>query len=163
VIRKAIIQDIKPIYKLLSHYGEQGSLLSRPLVELYEHLRDFFVVEGSSPKSPIIGVCALGICWEDLAEIRSLAVAQDQQGKNYGSQLVEICLQEALALGLKRVFTLTYEPDFFSKLGFKEIEKSTLPHKIWADCIRCAKFPDCDEIAMMIEPSNRRENSVVEV
>ena len=129
-------------------------------MELYEHLRDFFVVEGSSPKSPIVGVCALGICWEDLAEIRSLAVAQDHQGKNYGSQLVEICLQEALSLGLKRVFTLTYEPDFFSKLGFKEIEKSTLPHKIWADCIRCAKFPDCDEIAMMIEPSNRRENTV---
>jgi amino-acid N-acetyltransferase len=160
VIRKATIQDIKTIYKLLSHYGDQGSLLSRPLVELYEHLRDFFVVEGSSPKSPIVGVCALGICWEDLAEIRSLAVAQDHQGKNYGSQLVEICLQEALSLGLKRVFTLTYEPDFFSKLGFKEIEKSTLPHKIWADCIRCAKFPDCDEIAMMIEPSNRRENTV---
>ena len=160
MIRKAIIQDIKPIHKLLSHYGEQGSLLSRPLVELYEHLRDFFVVEGSNPKSPIIGVCALGICWEDLAEIRSLAVIPDQQGKNYGSQLVEICLQEALSLGLKRVFTLTYEPDFFSKLGFKEIEKSTLPHKIWADCIRCAKFPDCDEIAMMIEPSNRRENTV---
>jgi amino-acid N-acetyltransferase len=160
VIRKAIIQDIKTIYKLLSHYGDQGSLLSRPLVELYEHLRDFFVVEGSSPKSPIVGVCALGICWEDLAEIRSLAVAQDHQGKNYGSQLVEICLQEALSLGLKRVFTLTYEPDFFSKLGFKEIEKSTLPHKIWADCIRCAKFPDCDEIAMVIEPSNRRENTV---
>ena len=160
MIRKAIIQDIKTIYKLLSHYGDQGSLLSRPLVELYEHLRDFFVVEGSSPKSPIVGVCALGICWEDLAEIRSLAVVQDQQGKNYGSQLVEICLQEALSLGLKRVFTLTYEPDFFSKLGFKEIEKSTLPHKIWADCIRCAKFPDCDEIAMVIEPSNRRENTV---
>ena len=160
MIRKATIQDIKTIYKLLSHYGDQGSLLSRPLVELYEHLRDFFVVEGSSPKSPIVGVCALGICWEDLAEIRSLAVAQDHQGKNYGSQLVEICLQEALSLGLKRVFTLTYEPDFFSKLGFKEIEKSTLPHKIWADCIRCAKFPDCDEIAMMIEPSNRRENTV---
>ena len=160
MIRKAIIQDIKPIHKLLSHYGEQGSLLSRPLVELYEHLRDFFIVEGRNPKSPIVGVCALGICWEDLAEIRSLAVVQDQQGKNYGSQLVEICLQEALSLGLKRVFTLTYEPDFFSKLGFKEIEKSTLPHKIWADCIRCAKFPDCDEIAMMIEPSNRRENTV---
>ena len=160
MIRKAITQDIKTIYKLLSHYGDQGSLLSRPLAELYEHLRDFFVVEGSSPKSPIVGVCALGICWEDLAEIRSLAVAQDHQGKNYGSQLVEICLQEALSLGLKRVFTLTYEPDFFSKLGFKEIEKSTLPHKIWADCIRCAKFPDCDEIAMVIEPSNRRENTV---
>ena len=84
MIRKAIIQDIKPIHKLLSHYGEQGSLLSRPLVELYEHLRDFFVVEGNDPKSPIVGVCALGICWEDLAEIRSLAVAEDQKGRIMG-------------------------------------------------------------------------------
>ena len=155
MIRKAIIQDVKTIHQLLSHYGEQGSLLSRPLVELYEHLRDFFVVEDSNPTNPIVGVCALGICWEDLAEIRSLAVAQDQQGKHYGSQLVETCLKEAQSLGIKRVFTLTYEPDFFSKLGFKEIEKSTLPHKIWADCIRCSKFPDCDEIAMMIDLSKR--------
>lgn len=153
MIRKAIIQDIKPIHNLLSHYGEQGDLLSRPLIELYEHLRDFFVVEGNNPKHPIVGVCALGICWEDLAEIRSLAVVQDQHGKRYGSQLVETCLKEAWSLGLKRVFTLTYKPDFFSKMGFKEIEKSSLPHKIWADCIRCSKFPDCDETAMMIDLS----------
>jgi len=156
VIRKAKIQDVRPIHKLLSDYGEQGLLLPRPLIELYEHIRDFYVVEGDNPTRPILGVCALGICWEDLAEIRSLAVAQDQQGMRLGSHLVEVCLEEAISLGLKRVFTLTYRPDFFSSLGFKEVEKSTLPHKIWADCIKCSKFPDCDEIAMMIDLSNGR-------
>lgn len=155
MIRKAIIQDVKPIHKLLSDYGEQGLLLPRPLMELYEHLRDFRVAEGDNPKRSIVGVCALGICWEDLAEIRSLAVAQDQQGMRLGSQLVKICLEEAVSLGLKRVFTLTYTPDFFFTLGFKEVEKSTLPHKIWADCMKCVKFPDCDETAMMIEVSDR--------
>ena len=156
MIRKAIIQDIKPIHKLLSYYGEQGLLLPRPLIELYEHLRDFYVAESNNPTHPVVGVCALGICWEDLAEIRSLAIARDQQGMRLGSQLVEICLKEAVSLGLKRVFTLTYTPEFFSTLGFKEVEKSTLPHKIWADCIKCAKFPDCDETAMMIDMSNGR-------
>lgn len=154
MIRKAIIQDVKPIHKLLIDYGEQGLLLPRPLMELYEHLRDFHVAEGDNQKRSIIGVCALGICWEDLAEIRSLAVAQDQQGMRLGSQLVKICLEEAVSLGLKRVFTLTYTPDFFFTLGFKEVEKSTLPHKIWADCMKCVKFPDCDETAMMIEVSD---------
>ena len=158
MIRKAIIEDVKTIHKLLNDYGQQGLLLPRPIIELYEHLRDFFVVEGSDPKGPIIGVCALGLCWEDLAEIRSLAVAQEEQRKKLGSQLVKVCLDEASALGIKRVFTLTYNPGFFSQLGFKEVEKSTLPHKIWADCLKCTKFPDCDEIAMMIELSKTKRS-----
>lgn len=155
MIRKAIIGDVKTIQKLLNDYGQQGLLLPRPLVELYEHLRDFYVVEGSGPKDPIVGVCALGLCWEDLAEIRSLAIAQEQQRKKLGSQLVKVCLDEASTLGIKRVFTLTYNPEFFSQLGFKEVEKSILPHKIWADCMKCTKFPDCDEIAMVIEVSKQ--------
>ena len=150
MIRKAIIQDIKPIHKLLSQYADQGLLLPRSLSELYDHLRDLFVVEDNQQWNSIIGVSALGICWEDLAEIRSLAIAEDQQRKGLGSQLVETCLEEAGSLGLKRVFALSYVPDFFSRLGFKEVEKSVLPHKIWGDCLRCPKFPDCDETAMMM-------------
>ncbi len=151
MIRKALIQDVKPIHRLLSYYADQGLLLPRSLSELYDHLRDHFVVEDKSSQHAIIGVSALGICWEDLAEIRSLAIAKDEQGKGLGSQLVETCLEEARSLGLKRVFTLSYVPDFFSKLGFKEVEKSILPHKIWGDCLKCPKFPDCDETAMMID------------
>jgi amino-acid N-acetyltransferase len=151
MIRKAVIQDVKIIHGLLAYYADQGLLLPRPLSELYDHLRDFFVVEDNRTKDNVLGVCALGICWEDLAEIRSLAIVEDQKGKGLGSYLVETCVKEAASLGIKRVFTLTYVQDFFSKLGFKEVQKSTLPHKVWADCLKCARFPDCDEIAMMIE------------
>ena len=150
MIRKAVIGDIKPIHKLLGYYGDRGLLLPRSLSELYDHLRDFFVVEENRQESTILGVCALGICWENMAEIKSLAVAEDQQGKKLGLQLVETCLKEASAIGLKKVFTLTYTTGFFSKLGFKEVEKSVLPHKVWADCLKCPKFPDCDEVAMLI-------------
>ena len=151
MIRKALIRDVKPIRGLLSYYADQGLLLPRSLSELYDHLRDHFVIEEKGSQNSIIGVSALGICWEDLAEIRSLAIAQDAQGRGLGSQMVETCLQEARSLGLKKVFTLSYVPDFFSKLDFEEVEKSVLPHKIWGDCLKCPKFPDCDETAMMID------------
>ena len=151
MIRKAVIQDIKTIHKLLSTYAAQGLLLPRPLGELYDHLRDYIVMEDNNPEHTVVGVCALGICWEDLAEIRSLAIVEDRQGKGFGSQLVEACLEEARSFGIKKVFTLTTVPDFFLTLDFKEVEKSILPHKIWADCLKCPKFPDCDETAMMIE------------
>jgi amino-acid N-acetyltransferase len=151
MIRKALIRDVKPIHALLSYYADQGLLLPRSLSELYDHLKDHFVMEEKGSENSLIGVSALGICWEDLAEIRSLAIAQDAQGRGLGSQMVETCLQEARSLGLKKVFTLSYVPGFFSKLGFKEVEKSVLPHKIWGDCLKCPKFPDCDETAMMID------------
>lgn len=151
MIRKAVIQDIIPIHRLLGYYADQGLLLPRALSELYDHLRDFFVIEDKSQADSIVAVGALGICWEDLAEIRSLAVAEDQQGKSFGSQLVEAGLKEANSLGLKKIFALTYIPGFFSRFGFKEVEKSVLPHKIWADCLKCPKFPNCDEKAVLIE------------
>jgi len=151
VIRKAFTRDVKPIHILLGYYADKGLLLPRSLSEIYDHLRDFYIVEGDRQEHTIVGVCALGICWEDLAEIRSLAIAKDHQGKGFGSQLVEICLKEATSLGLKQVFTLSYIPDFFSRLGFEQVEKSKLPHKIWADCLKCVKFPDCDETAMVTE------------
>ena len=151
MIRKAVIQDIKPIHRLLGYYADQGLLLPRALSELYDHLRDFFVIADKSQGDSLVAVCALGICWEDLAEIRSLAVAENRQGNRFGTQLVEAGLKEAKSLGLKRVFALTYIPGFFSRFGFKEVEKSVLPHKIWADCLKCPKFPDCDERAVLIE------------
>ncbi|MGD2126034.1 MAG: N-acetyltransferase [Desulfobacteraceae bacterium] len=151
MIRKAVIEDTKTIHKILSYYGTQGLLLPRPLSELYEHLRDFFVLVENARDARILGVCALGISWEDLAEVRSLAIVEGQQGKRYGSKLVEACLEEARTLGVKRVFALTYLEDFFSKIGFRVTEKSVLPQKIWADCLRCLKFPDCDETAMILE------------
>ncbi|MFH1349781.1 MAG: N-acetyltransferase [Pseudomonadota bacterium] len=151
MIRKAVISDIKIIHKLLSFYGSQGLLLPRSLSELYDHLRDYWVMDQERSNLPIIGVSALGICWEDLAEIRSLAVSKEHHGKKMGTLLVETCLEEAKDLGLRKVFTLSYVPEFFSRFGFKEVDKSVLPHKIWADCLKCSKFPDCDETAMIME------------
>ena len=151
MIRKAVIGDVTFIHRILSDYAYNGLLLPRPLSELYDHLRDHYVVENDQKGGSLIGVSALAISWEDLAEIRSLAVSKDHQGKGLGSRLVETCLEEAHVLGLKRVFALSYVPGFFIKMGFKEVEKSVLPHKIWADCLRCPKFPDCDETALMIQ------------
>ena len=150
-IRKAVIADIGSIHQILNEYAKEGLLLPRALSELYDHLRDFFVMEDDHQANTIIGTCALGICWEDLAEIRSLAVSRDQHGKKLGTALVRACLQEAHSLGLKRIFTLTYVPEFFATMGFVEVEKSELPHKVWADCLKCPKFPDCDETAMLLE------------
>lgn len=150
-IRKAVINDVHSIHDILNHYAEDNLMLPRSLSALYDHLRDYVVLVEDSQGHQIMGVCGLGICWEDLAEIRSLAVIEGQQGRGAGTRLVEKCLEEARDLGLKRVFVLTYVPEFFNKIGFKEVEKSALPHKIWADCLNCPKFPDCDETALMID------------
>lgn len=149
VIRKARAEDIEAVHKILNRYAQQELLLPRSLSELYDHLRDYFVLD-TEDSAEVQGVCGLGICWKDLAEIESLAVSESAQGQGFGRELVQECLDEARSLGLKKVFTLTYIPDFFVKLGFGEIDKAILPHKIWADCLKCPKFPDCDEIAMML-------------
>ena len=151
MLRKAVIKEVRQIHNLLNYYAGKGLLLPRSLSELYEHLRDYYVIEDENNNGYIIAVCALGLCWEDLAEIRSLAVREEFQGKDLGSRMVETCIEEARTLGFSKVFTLTYVPDFFKKLGFKEVDKSTLPHKVWADCLKCPKFPDCDETAMIKE------------
>jgi amino-acid N-acetyltransferase len=148
MIRKALIPDVREMHKLLLGYARDGLLLSRSLAELYESLRDFYVYEVDGK---VVGTAALNICWEDLAELRSLAVHPDFNGRGVGRELVMACLDEARRLGLRKVFALTYKQVFFEKLGFTVIEKSLLPHKIWGDCMKCAKFPDCDEIALSIE------------
>ena len=148
MIRKATIQDVKPIHGLLQAYGKKEELLARPLSELYDHIRDFSVYVDQHNQQ-LIGCCALQFCWEDLAEIRSLAVLPEHIGKNIGRILTETVLEEAKSFDVKKVFTLTYKPDFFKKFGFIQIERSDLPLKIWGDCMICVKFPDCDEIAMM--------------
>ncbi len=141
------------IYALLSHFSDHGVLLGRSLSSLYDHVRDFKVVEiagGDCRKSgELAGVAALHVCWDDLAEIRSLAVADEFQGRGIGGRLLRHCLKDVSILGIKRVFCLTYQPDFFAKLGFADIDKDKLPHKVWSDCLQCPKFPDCNEVALI--------------
>jgi amino-acid N-acetyltransferase len=150
MIRKAIMRDVKPIQKLLEHYASQGLLLPRSLSELYGFLRDYYVYLPDDAEEPC-GACALHLCWEDLAEIKSLAVYEDCARSGIGSQLVEACVSEAITLGLYKIFALTYRVDFFKRLGFKVVDKSLLPHKIWSDCLKCVKFPECDEVAVLLE------------
>ena len=148
MLRKAQIKDVKEIQKLLIAFASKGDMLSRSLSELYESLRDFYVYEDDDI---ILGTTALHIVWEDLAEVRSVAVVEDAGRKGIGSQLVEACIKEARELGLRRIFCLTYKPEFFGKFGFRLVDKSELPHKVWGDCIKCVKFPDCDENAMILD------------
>jgi amino-acid N-acetyltransferase len=146
MIRKAVMSDAKSIQTVVNSYAKGGEMLSLSLNEIYEKILEFVVWE---EEGEIIGCCALHPTWEDLAEIRSVAVRPDAKMKGVGKALVERCLETACVLGISRVFLLTYVPEFFRKLGFSEVEKEQLPKKIWSDCLKCAKFPDCDEIAMM--------------
>lgn len=148
ILRKAKIQDIKEIYNLVNHFAQKGEMLPRSQSELYENMRDFFVAEEDGR---VIGCCALHILWDDLAEVKSLAVEESNQGKGIGRILVKACLDEARELGIKRVFALTFKPGFFEKLGFKRIDKEDLPRKVWGECIKCPFFPDCKEEAVIFE------------
>ena len=149
MIRRARQQDVRFIHGLLAKYGGEGLLLARPLTEIYESLRDFVMAEDD--QGNLVGVCALHLCWEDLCEIRSLAVLPEYRGQGWGIRLAEACLSEAVTLGFNKVFALTYRPEFFARLGFRQVDKQMLPNKIWADCVKCVKFPDCDETAMLLE------------
>jgi amino-acid N-acetyltransferase len=147
VIRKAVIGDVAEMQKLINYFADRGDLLPRSLNQLYESVRDFFVAEQDGR---IVGTCALAVNWGDLAEVKGLVVSEDVQGQGLGRLLVEKCIEDARALGISRVFALTYRPDFFTdKLGFRQIDKSELPQKVWTECINCVKFPDCGEVAVM--------------
>lgn len=148
VIRKGSIKDVKKIQKLINVYANKDEMLPRSLNELYENIRDFFVFEQNGN---IVGCCALHVCWQDLGEIKCLAVAKSRQRKGIGRRLLTACLEDAKKLNLKKVFALTYKPLYFKKFGFEEIDKAHLPHKIWTECIKCVKFPDCNEVALAME------------
>lgn len=144
-IRKAKISDIKAIHRIINESAKRQEMLPRSLSNLYEHVRDFIVFGDESLK----GLCALHVCWEEMAEIRSLVVDKQYRMRGIGDSLIKQALKEARSLGIKKVFALTYAPDFFERFGFTEIDKTELPHKIWGDCLNCPKFPDCDETAVL--------------
>lgn len=145
-VEKARIGDVAEMHQLINFFADRNEMLPRPLSEIYENIRDYFVVRETGR---VIGCAALHINWEDLAEIKSLAVSEDSQRLGIGEQLIEACLKEAKELGIATVFCLTYKPVFFEKCGFTQEDKMKLPHKIWNECYRCPKFPNCDEIALV--------------
>ncbi|MBN2099595.1 MAG: N-acetyltransferase [Dehalococcoidia bacterium] len=145
-VDKAKMADVPQIHKLANHFAQKGLMLPRALSEIYENIRDFFVIREDGK---VVGCGALHVYWADLAEVRSVAVAEEKQNQRLGAKLIEACINEAEELGIPQVFCLTYKGSFFERQGFNRVEKAELPHKIWAECYRCPKFPDCDEVAMM--------------
>lgn len=145
-VEKAKIQDVPQIHRLINYFADRGEMLARPLSEIYENIRDYFVIKQGEQ---VIACAALHVCWSDLAEIKSVAVAEDSQQQGIGAQLVEACLKEAKILGIPTVFCLTYRPAFFEKFGLSQVDKMELPRKVWTECYRCPKFPDCDEVALI--------------
>jgi len=147
IYRKARIDDVECIHRLLTLYANEGLLLARSRAKLYEGIREFSVAEQDGE---IIGTGSLHIMWKDLAEIRSLAVSPTHTRQGIGKKLVNIFLEEAKNLCIPRVFTLTYKPGFFERCGFTHIEKDDLPQKVWRECVDCPHFPNCEEVAMII-------------
>jgi amino-acid N-acetyltransferase len=144
-IEKAKIGDVPQIQKLVNHFADKEEMLARPLSEIYENIRDYFVVRKGKK---VIACVALHVSWSDLAEVKALAVAEDTQRKGIGAQLVAACIKEAEVLDIPIIFCLTYKPEFFEKQGFVRVDKMKLPRKVWTECFHCPKFPDCDEVAM---------------
>ncbi len=147
-IRKANVKDANQIFRILQEFAIKEILLPRSMNSIFENIRDFFVCEKDGE---IIGVSSLHIFWEDLAEIKSLAVKEEYQHHGIGKELVNYCIEDAKNLGIKKVFALTYVPEFFEKLGFKVSDKSEFPQKVWTECIHCVKFNDCHEIPVSLE------------
>jgi len=147
-VEKARIRDVDQMHKLINYYADRGEMLARSLSEIYENVRDYFVVRQGER---VIACAALHVSWLDLAEIKSLAVAEDSRKQGIGAQMVEVCLKEAKELGIATVFCLTYKPAFFERFGFSQVDKMELPRKVWTECYRCPKFPNCDEVALVYQ------------
>lgn len=148
MLRKASVNDVEKIQKLVNHFAARDEMLPRSLSELYESIRDFYVyVEDGD----IVGCAALHIYWKDLAELKSIAVLEQYQHRGIGSALTKECIEDAKRLGIAKLFVLTYLPNFFEQLGFVVAPKDTLPHKIWSECVKCHKFPDCGEVPLTLE------------
>ena len=145
-VEKAKISDVPQMHQMVNYFADKGEMLARPLSEMYENIRDYFVVRQNER---VIACAALRVSWSDLAELKSLAVADDSQNQGIGAQLAKACLDEARDIGISTIFCLTYKPAFFKKFGFVQRDKMELPRKVWTECYRCPKFPDCDEVALV--------------
>lgn len=145
-VRNARLADASAISRITQGYADQGIMLKRPVENIIEHIRDFFVAEY---QGRVIGCCAIAFYTVKLAEIRSVAVLDEFRGKSIGRLLVEKAEAVLTEEGVREVFVLTLNPGFFSKMGYKQIEKEYFPQKIWRDCTNCPKLMACDEIAMV--------------
>ncbi|MCD4831960.1 MAG: N-acetyltransferase [Anaerohalosphaeraceae bacterium] len=144
-IRNAKIRDTDTIHSLIGFYAQLDRMLFRSKAHIYENLQMFKVAEIDEK---VIGCCALQVVWKDLAEIKSIAVAETHKNRGVGKTLVKAAIEDARQLGVEKVFALTLEPEFFEKIGFAKIDKQQLPMKVWSDCAKCNKQDHCDETAV---------------
>ena len=144
--RRATFRDVESIHKVVNDYAEQGLMLARSRNSIYETLRDFVIAED---EGKFAGAGALHLVWDELAEIRAMAIDPGYVGRGVGMAIVRQLTEDAKEIGVKTLFTLTYQPGFFAKAGFHQVPKEQLSQKVWKDCINCSKFPNCDEIAMI--------------
>jgi amino-acid N-acetyltransferase len=157
-IRPARADDARRITEIVNHHAERGRMLHRSLESVYEALREFQVAEEDGH---IIGCVAVDVFWADLAEVKSLAVDPAARGRGVGARLLDTAITDARRLGVKRLFALTYETDFFARAGFRRIDRGTLPEKVWRECVACPKADHCDEIAMILrleEPAEEADS-----
>ena len=150
-IRPAKTADAQAICDLVNYYAERGLMLHRSLESVYDSLREFHVAEDAGGR--LVGCVAVDVFWADLAEVKSLVVATDSRGAGVGPALLQAAIEDARALGVRRLFALTYETAFFEKRGFAVIDRDTLPEKVWRECLSCPKADACDEVAMMLHLS----------
>jgi amino-acid N-acetyltransferase len=156
IVRRAYVGDVDAMLELINGFAEQGLMLPKSAAQLYNNLRDFIVVDIDGR---IVGCAGLKITWRDLAEIVSLAVAPQFQGRGLGRRLVEPLINDARALGIPTVFTLTYQLPFFAKFGFEIVPKTVLSQKVWQDCQFCPKQACCDETAMVLKLDRTNESA----
>ena len=149
MIRKARIQEVPEIRRFLQEFSLDGGILPRTLADLYGNLRDYFVYR--EDQGPLVGIGALHVCWAGLGEIRSVAVMPSHRRQGIGARLVLTCLEEARTIGLSEIFLLTLRPEFFQRFGFRLVSRDELLPIVWADCVNCVKFPDCDEVPMLLD------------
>ena len=147
LIRQAKATDVEKIYTLIKANSDQSLMLPRSKYKIASRLQGFVVVEDEQQE--LIGCGVLVILWEDLAEIQSLVVAAHKQGLGYGSKIVATLIAQAAALAIPKVLALTYQVEFFSRLGFTLIDKDAIPRKIWGECLECPRLEYCDETAMI--------------
>lgn len=162
IIQKAQVRDVHEILDLINAYAAQDLMLPRGPQYLYENIRDFVIacdhkvpvyslMETREKLYLIVASGSLHVLWDDLAEIRSLAIHPKYQHLGLGGSLVDYMKEEAMGLGIKRLYAFTLTGDFFRKLGFRHQKREELPAKVWGECSRCPKYFRCDEVCMVLD------------
>ena len=151
-IRQAKVQDVKQMHRIIEFYADNKEMLHRSLNSIYENIQEYVVAEY---KGKIIGCGALHVSWDNLAEVKALAVEKTYARQGIGTKIVKTLEQNALGLGIFTTFALSFKPAFFQKMGYEVISREVLPQKIWSECINCHLFPDCGEVPLIKDLSNK--------